>query len=92
MTCVALRNFLRRRKRTQYPPGSTMYRTNLEEAYVEEGDWRQAQPSRCFGCVRNVRQGNPTTEEASVNLDNYVQYFNGPGKVPFQDRVVSNRV
>ena len=33
----------------------------------------------------------PATE-ASVNRDKYVEYFNGPGKVPFQNRMVGNRV
>jgi len=33
----------------------------------------------------------PATE-ASVNRDKYVEYFNGPGKVQFQNRMVGNRV
>ena len=33
--------------------------------------------------LRRVRQVTPVTE-ASVHRDKYVEYFNGPGKVPFQ--------
>ena len=35
----------------------------------------------------NVREVTPDTE-ASANGDNYVEYFSGPGKMPFQDRIV----
>ncbi|KDR20166.1 hypothetical protein L798_05663, partial [Zootermopsis nevadensis] len=90
MACVVLQNFLRRRNRTQYPPGSMLDRENVEDACVVEGDWRKEQPQGRFDMVCNVRQVKPTTE-ASASRDNYVQYFNGPGKVPFQDRMVSNR-
>jgi hypothetical protein len=91
MACVVLHNFLRRRHRTQYTPGSMLDRENVEDANVVEGDWRNEQPQGRFDMLRNVRQEKSATE-ASANRDNYVEYFNGTGKVPFQDRMVSKRV
>jgi len=41
--------------------------------------------------LRRLRQVT-LASEASVNRDKYVEYLNGPGKVPFQNRMVGNRV
>jgi hypothetical protein len=41
--------------------------------------------------LHSVRQVTPATE-ASANRDKYVEYFNGPGKVPFQNKMMGNRV
>jgi hypothetical protein len=68
-----------------------LYREDLEDASVVEGNWRNEQPHGRFDMLRRVRQVTPAIE-ASVSRDKYVEYFNGPGKVPFQNRMVSNRV
>ena len=91
MACVVLHNFLRRNHGTQYTPGSMLDREDLEDANVVEGDWRNEQPQGRFDMIRSVRQVTPATE-ASASRDKYVEYFNGPGKVPFQNRMVGNRV
>ena len=66
-------------------------REDLEDASVVEGNWRNEQPQGRFDMLRRVRQVTPATE-ASVSRDKYVEYFNGLGKVPFQNRMVGNRV
>ncbi|KAJ8886117.1 hypothetical protein PR048_012326 [Dryococelus australis] len=66
-------------------------RDYLAEECVEEGGWIPKQPQRCFNLVRNVRQVKPTTEAYSSG-DTFIQYFDGPGNVPFQDRLVSKVV
>ena len=66
-------------------------REDLEDASVVEGNWRNEQPQGRFDMLRRVRQVTPATE-ASVNRNKYVECFNGPGKVPFQNRMVGNRV
>ena len=91
MACVVLHNFLRRNLGTKYTPGSMLDRENLEDANVVEGDWRNEQPQGRFDMIRSVRQMNPS-KEASASRDKYVEYFNGPGKVPFQNRMVGNRL
>ena len=89
--CVVLHNFLRRNHGTQYTPGSMLDREDLEDASVFEGNWRNEQPQGHFDMLRRGPQVTPATE-ASVNRDKYVEYFNGPRKVPFQNRMVGNRV
>jgi hypothetical protein len=66
-------------------------REDSEDASVVEGVWRNEQSQGGFDMLRRVRQMTPATE-ASVSLDKYVEYFNGPGKVPFQNKMVGNRM
>jgi hypothetical protein len=66
-------------------------REDLEDASIVEGNWRNEQPQGRSDMLRRVRQVTPATE-ASVNRDKYVEYFNGPGNVPFQNRMAGNRV
>ncbi|XP_023711674.2 uncharacterized protein LOC111866708 [Cryptotermes secundus] len=91
MACVVLHNFLRRNHGTQYTPGSMLDREDLEDTDVVEGDWRNEQPEGHFDMICSVRQVTPATE-VSASRDKYVEYFNGPGKVPFQNRMVGNRL
>jgi hypothetical protein len=83
MACAVLHNFLGRNHGTQCTQGSMLDREDLEDASVVEGKWRNEQPQGRFDMLRRVRQMTPATE-ASVHRDKYVEYFNGPGKVPFQ--------
>jgi hypothetical protein len=91
MVCVVLHNFLRRNHETQYTLGSMMDREDLEDASVVEGNWRNEQLQGRFDMLRRLRQVTPVTE-TSLNRDKYAVYFNGPGKMPFQNRMVGNRV
>jgi hypothetical protein len=91
MACVVLHNFLRRNHGTQYTLGSMLDREDLKDASVVERNWRNEQPQERFDMLRRVRQVTPATE-ASVNPDKYVEYLNGPEKMPFQNRMVGNRV
>ena len=90
MAYVVQHNYLRRNYRSQYMPGSMLDRENVEDASVVQGEWRNEEPEGRFEILRNVRQVTPATE-ASANRNNYVEYFSGPGKVPFQDRMVGNK-
>jgi hypothetical protein len=91
MTCVVLRNFLGMNHGTQYIPGSMLDREDLEDASVVEGNWRNEQLQGRFDMLRRVRQVTPATE-VSVSRDTFTDYFNGPGKGPFQNSIVGNRV
>jgi hypothetical protein len=91
MACVVLHNFLRRNHGTQYTPGSMLDREDLEDARDVEGDCKNEQPQGRFDMLRSARQVTPATE-ASANRDKHVEYFNGTGKVPSQNRLVGNRV
>jgi hypothetical protein len=91
MACVVLHNFLGRNHGTQFTPGSMLDREYLEDVSVVEGNWRSEKHQGRFDMLRRVRQVTPATE-TSVSRDKYVEYFNGPGKVPFQNRVVGDRV
>jgi hypothetical protein len=66
-------------------------REDLEDTSAVEGNWRNEQLQGHFDMLHRVCQVTPATE-ASVNQDKYVEYFKGPGKVPFQNRMVGNRV
>lgn len=88
MACVVLHNFLRKNNRAQYSPSSMLDREDFENARVIEGDWRNNQPQGTFHGLGRSRKLGPATE-ALDSRDMYVKYFNGPGKVSFQDKMVT---
>lgn len=90
LACVVLHNFLRKNNRAEYTPSSLLDKEDIESASVIAGDWRNDQPESCF---HTLRRSYTTTaaREACESRDVYVKYFNGPGKVPFQDRMVTKK-
>lgn len=81
--CV-LHNFLRKNSKT-YITNSTLDHENSDTHAMENGNWRQESnelTSLASGSKRN------SSLEAKTNRLKYCQYFNGKGKVEWQDEML----
>lgn len=81
---VVLHNFLRARNPRRYIPADSIDQDNTDGT-IRRGEWRQ-EPHRMLDLAPcNIR--NPTRYAKQVRRT-YTDYFNGPGAVPWQDRVL----
>ncbi|CAI9582856.1 unnamed protein product [Staurois parvus] len=87
MACCLLHNFLRRSNTDEYSPISLLDREVTEDATFIPGDWR----TESAGLV-SLQYMEAQKPEASAKLNRlkYLEYFNGPGAVEWQDAMALN--
>lgn len=85
LAICTLHNFLVRLKTPYYATASTFDKYNKSDGVVQMGDWRNENvdlPSLQSGAARNVTTLAKRVREA------YMNYFNGEGRVEFQDQML----
>ncbi|XP_068225317.1 putative nuclease HARBI1 [Palaemon carinicauda] len=85
-SCV-LHNFLRRNCRNSYTPLNMTDFENIESGIVSDADWRKDSNDAHFTNLQALGQRNASDAAKNARLS-YVAYFNGDGKVPWQDRLI----
>lgn len=90
LACVALHNFLRRKCRKHYTPTPALDREETDLGTVVAGEWRQDQLAANVYQDLQVTSRN-TSVSAKRNRTQYMEYFMGKGKVPWQDNMVQHR-
>ncbi|XP_068121714.1 putative nuclease HARBI1 [Hyperolius riggenbachi] len=83
--CCMLHNFLRRRHGLQYMPPNSVDQEDLELGTVIPGEWRNQHTPLTE--LQTAAPRNPTLS-AKENRDQYLNYVNGAGSVPWQHRMV----
>lgn len=87
LAAYTLHNFLRRHSKNQYVPKNFVNLENLEKDTISLGDWRKNNLSLDSLAPGNFR--NPRLE-AKTSRDEYLNFFNTIGQVPWQDKMVNN--
>lgn len=84
LACCALHNFLRKMSTANYITESSVDHEDLNAATVVPGEWRQ------IANLPNLERTRATNVSLSVKnvRDAYKQFYNGPGRVAFQERMV----
>lgn len=85
MACCLLHNYLRRNDSAEYAPASMLDRENPDDGSVIPGEWRSGPPGLIP--LQPIQPQKPEGD-AKRNRDRYMQYFNGPGAVAWQDEMV----
>lgn len=88
MACCCLHNMLRSLNigRAMYTPSDFLDEENELTGYIKPGEWRQeAANSLAQLCHQG---GNHHATDARILRDRWTIYFNGPGAVSWQERVV----
>ncbi|RLU25466.1 hypothetical protein DMN91_001622 [Ooceraea biroi] len=89
MTCCCLHNMLCSQStgRAMYAPSGFLDEdNNIFTGQIRYGEWRE-EPAN--GLVRLCHQGgNRHATNACVLRDTWTEYFNGPGAVPWQERLI----
>lgn len=81
LTCCVLHNFLRKRSPQSYTPPESLDRENMSEC-TEFGD--RCDPQLLHHLQRGTR--GQILNDAVIVRDQYKDYFNNEGSVPWQDR------
>lgn len=87
MACCLLHNFLRRSNTDEYSPFDLLDREIIEDSTFIPGDWR----TESAGLVSlQYMQAQKPEANAKLNRLRYMEYFNGPGAVEWQDAMALN--
>ncbi|XP_004917635.1 uncharacterized protein LOC101731903 [Xenopus tropicalis] len=83
--CCVLHNFLRRNDTEGYAPLNMLDRENIDNGTFIPGEWRSERPR-----LVPLQSVEPETIESAAerNRDKYMEYFNGPGAVEWQDFIL----
>ena len=84
-SCV-LHNFLRKKCANSYAPPKLIGNENIETAEVILGEWRNS--SSAFGELQKTNYNNSADCAKATRIE-YMKYFNGPGKVSWQDKMIN---
>lgn len=84
LASCALHNFLRKRSKTYVTP-TCVDREDLDRCSLNTGTWRQA-TTQLTPLQRNIQR--PSSDGKQIR-NTLTQYFNGEGRVSFQDRMAN---
>lgn len=90
LACVVLHHFLRRKCRMTYTNPAALDNEDTETGSVTEGEWRR-DPVGDYTFQRLKCKPRKATELTKASRIDYMKYFIGKGRVPWQDRMVQNR-
>uniref|UniRef100_A0A5G3JZG2 DDE Tnp4 domain-containing protein n=1 Tax=Xenopus tropicalis TaxID=8364 RepID=A0A5G3JZG2_XENTR len=85
LSCCVLHNFLRKDNHASYAPVSMVDHEDIQAGTIVPAEWRN-ESNRLLQLQSS--QSRNTSNDAKTNRENYVQYFNGVGKVDWQFRMV----
>lgn len=86
LACCVLHNFLRRRSPQNYTPPESMDRENISECTLELGE--RCDPELLHDLQRGTR--GQFLNNAIVVRDQFKEYFNNEGSVPWQDKFITS--
>ena len=81
-----LHNYLRTESPSRYTPSGTCDRESIASGVVTPGDWRNE--GNCFQPLAQ-QSGNRYSQTAKDVREQFSEYFNTTGQVPWQDNAIS---
>lgn len=86
LTTASLHNYLRSKVQGRYNPADSVDRED-HNGFVNDGSWRQEFSGGHFDSIPKWRKGREPQRAEEIR-DNLCLYFNGPGQVPWQWKVL----